>query len=201
MARVLSDSHDVGDEHLDPDHSGGYGIVPFRVVGEEDEPKDEEDETIQNPEENLGAVVLLEFDKRCLDHRPFKEAGFFQHAFEVVTNLLGDLSTNQLNWSATLAILDSSVSTLQKEGSHRSSRLERFDTHHSKMKGSEPVVILSLEVDTLEAKKVALGAFGLVEDGPVKWCSQLQIFLINVHALNFDKVVNTDSLVPLSRHM
>jgi hypothetical protein len=32
MARVLSDGHDVGDEHLDTYHSGGYGIVPFRVV-------------------------------------------------------------------------------------------------------------------------------------------------------------------------
>jgi hypothetical protein len=115
--------------------------------------------------------------------------------------LLGDLSTNQLNWSATLAILDGSVGTLKKKGSHGSSGLERFDTHHSKMKGSEPVVILSLEVYALEAKKVPLGALGLVEDRPVKRCPMLQIFLVNIHALNFDKVVNTDGFIPLGRHM
>jgi hypothetical protein len=115
--------------------------------------------------------------------------------------LLGYLSTNQLNWSATLAILDGSVGTLEKKGSHGSSGLKRFDTHHSKMKGSEPVVILSLKVDALEAKKVPLGALGLVEDCPVKRCPYLQIFLVNVHALYFDKVVNTDGFIPLGRHM
>jgi len=69
------------------------------------------------------------------------------------------------------------------------------------MKRREPVVILSLEVDPLEAKQVPLGALGLVEDSPMEGCPLLQIFLINVHALNFDKVVNTDSFIPLGRHM
>ena len=49
--------------------------------------EDEEDETIQNPEEDLRAVVLLELDKRSLDHRPFKEAGLFLATIYNLTKL------------------------------------------------------------------------------------------------------------------
>ena len=69
------------------------------------------------------------------------------------------------------------------------------------MKGSEPVVILSLKVDALEAKKVPLGTLRLVEDSPVKRCPKLQVFLVDIHALNFDEVVNTDGFISLGRHM
>lgn len=76
-AGVFAYGHHVGDEHLDTDHAGGYGIVPSGVVGEQDKPQGEQVDGIQDPKQNFSAGVSLELGHWGFDHRPFEVSGFF----------------------------------------------------------------------------------------------------------------------------
>jgi len=69
------------------------------------------------------------------------------------------------------------------------------------MKRSKSIFILGLKVDTLEAKKVSLGALRLVEHSPMKRGALFQIALVDIHMLDFTKVVNAHCLITLGSHM